>query len=110
MSFMMMVHPDQIYSKCNYSFTYFRPFIKIPLYAYGFDDRIFKQMLNTSNEILFDLEYFYNGRKKGIVTPNKEKGNVFLQCCTEIIKVIILCNANEVLFKEIKLDLKDICW
>ena len=66
-------------------------------------------MLNTSNELLVNLAYFYNGRKTEIGTPNKERGNVFLQCCTESFKVIILCNVNEVLFKEIKSELKDIC-
>ena len=64
-------------------------------------------MLGTPNILLVHLEALENGINTDIGTLNKERGEIFSECCTEIFKQKLLSYVNEVLFEMVKTALKD---
>ena len=107
MSFMMTVHPYQTDTNCKHSRMSSRACAKLPLDVDGIDDRIDTQILKTPHIILFHLAALNNGRNSDIGTLKKERGDIFLECCTKIFKAKLIHYVNEVLFEMVKTALKD---
>ena len=64
-------------------------------------------MPKTPHDVLAHLLALKNGRNPDFVTLNKDRGDIFSECCTERFKAIFLQYVNEVLFEMFETSLKD---
>ena len=83
---MMAVHPDQADLNLNYRRMTYRAYIRLSLDVDGICVSIDTHMLNKKHSILAQLEALYNGIKPYICPLNKDRGNIFLECCAERFK------------------------
>ena len=75
-----------------------RECVQLPLYVDGIYASIDTQMLKPPHILLFRLDALYNGRNLDIGTINKDRGDIFSECCTESFKAKFLRCVNEALF------------
>ena len=84
-----------------------RACVQLPIYVDGIDAIIVNQILTQPHNILFHLEALDYFIKTDIGTLNKERGDIFSKCFTEIFKEKLLKYVNEVLFEMVKKSLND---
>ena len=77
-----------------------RAWLQLPLDEDGINSSIDTQILKKRN-ILVHLVALENGKKTYIGTLNKDRGDIFSECCAEIFKAKFLRYFNEVLFKRL---------
>ena len=99
-----MVHPNR-----NHSHMHCRDYVKLPLNTYGIDVSIGNQILKTPHILLFHLSDLENGRKPYIGTLEKDRGDIFSECCAKIFKAKLLFYDNEVRFEMVKTSFKNAC-
>ena len=99
---MITVHPDEADQNCNHSCINCKACVQLSLDEDGIYGIIDTKTLKTPRILLLKLENLDNGGKPGIGTLNKKRGDILLECCTEIFKEIFLCYVNEILFIMVK--------
>ena len=85
----------------------FRACVQLPLDVNGVDASINTQILRTPHDLMVHLASLDNERKTDIVILNKEKGDIFSECCAESFKEKFLQYVDEVLFERFKIALKE---
>ena len=76
-----------------------RACIKLPLYVDGKDSRIDTNMITPPHILLVQLAALENRINKDIGTLNKDRGDIFSECCAESFKAKFLRYVNELLFE-----------
>ena len=104
---MTTVHPYQYDPNYKHSRMTWRACVNLQLDVYGIEASINTQILKTSYDIIVHLEALDNGINTDIDILNKEKGDTFSECCTEISKAKFLRYVNEVLFEMVKTALNN---
>ena len=105
--FVMTVHPNQADPNFKHSQMTCRACVQLLIDVDGVDARINTQMLISPHDLMVHLAALGNGRKPDIGTLKKEKGGIFLECCTDSFKEKFLRYVNEFLFEMVKTALKD---
>ena len=83
MSFMMTVHTDQYDPNYKHSHMAYRACVQIPRDVDYIDSSMHTQMLKTPQDLLVQLAALENVRNQEIGTLNKERGDIFSECCTD---------------------------
>ena len=95
----MTVHPYRTDPNYNYSRMTCRACVQLPLDVDEIDASIGTQMQKKPHDILVYLAALDNGRNPDIGKLKKDRGDIFLECCTERFKAKFLRYVNEVLFE-----------
>ena len=95
---MMTVQPYKADKNFNYSRMTCRACVQLPLNVGGIDSSIDTKILKNPHILLFQLVALDNFRKPDIGTLNKDRGEIFSECCAENFKAKFLRYINEVLF------------
>ena len=81
-SLAMTFNPDQEYLEFKYAHINYRDFVLIPLYSNGIYPIIGGQMINIYHDLFICSAYLDHWRKPDIDPLKKDRGGVFLECCT----------------------------
>ena len=87
---MISIHPEQADPKYNHNSITCRDCVQLQLYVDDTDASIDTQMIKPLNNMLVHLSDLDYGIIPDIGTLNKERGDIFLECDTEIFKAKLL--------------------